>query len=136
MMTSSGKQTLEYIAKKAAKRLHFLKFFKGYNAPREDLKTFYILAIRSILEYGNKIWHGSLIKEQSKDIQRVQRRGMKIICPEKTYEQALIECGMETLENRREKMCIKLINDMKDLIHKLDGLSHLQLVMYGRETRD
>ena len=28
---------------------------------------------------------------------------MKIICPEKTYEQALIECGMETLENRREK---------------------------------
>ena len=40
---------------------------------------------------------------------------MKIICPEKTYEQALIECGMETLENRREKMCIKLINDMKDL---------------------
>ena len=47
---------------------------------------------------------------------------MKIICPEKTYEQALIECGMETLENRREKMCIKLINDMKGLIHKLNEL--------------
>ena len=62
---------------------------------------------------------------------------MKIICPEKTYEQALIECGMETLEIRREKMCIKLINDMKGLIHKLNELLyHLQLVMYGRETRD
>ena len=47
---------------------------------------------------------------------------MKIICPEKTYEQTLIECGMETLENRREKMCIKLINDMKGLIHKLNEL--------------
>ena len=47
---------------------------------------------------------------------------MKIICPEKTYKQALIECGLETLENRREKMCIKLINDMKDLIHKLNEL--------------
>ena len=47
---------------------------------------------------------------------------MKIICPEKTYEQALIECGMETLENRREKMCIKLINDMKDVIRKLNEL--------------
>ena len=34
----------------------------------------------------------------------------------------MIECGMETLENRREKMCIKLINDMKDLIHKLNEL--------------
>ena len=47
---------------------------------------------------------------------------MKIICPGKTHEQALIECGMETLENRREKMCIKLINDMKDPIHKLNEL--------------
>ena len=47
---------------------------------------------------------------------------MKTIYPEKTYEQALIECGMETLENRREKMCIKLINDMKDLTNKLNEL--------------
>ena len=86
------------------------------------MKTFYISAIRSILEYGTKIWHGSLTEEQSKDIERIQRRGMKIIFPEKTYEQALIECGMETLENRREKMCIKLINDTKDLIHKLNEL--------------
>ena len=98
-----------------------LKILKGYNAPREDLKTFYISAIGSILEYGTKIWHGSLTEEQSKDIERIQRRGMKIICPEKTYEQALIECGME-LENRREKMCTKLINDMKGLIHKLNEL--------------
>ena len=76
---------------------------KWYNAPREDMKTFYLSAIRSILEYGTKIWHGILTEEQSKDIERIQRRGMKIICPEKTYEQALIECGMETLENQREK---------------------------------
>ena len=116
------KTNTEYIVKNAAKRLYFLKILKGYNAPREDLKTFYISAIRSILEYGTKIWHGSLTEEQSKDIERIQRRVMKIICPEKTYEQALIECGMETLENRREKMCIKLINDMKGLIHKLNEL--------------
>ena len=61
---------------------------------------------------------------------------MKIICPEETYEQALIECGMETLENRREKMCIKLINNMKGLIHKLIELlpptvGHIQ----QRDTR-
>ena len=97
------------------------KILKGYNAPREDLKTFYISAIGSILEYGTKIWPGSLTVEQSKGIERIQRRGMKIICPEKTYEQALIECGMEALENRRG-MCIKLINDMKGLIHKLSEL--------------
>ena len=47
---------------------------------------------------------------------------MKIICPGKTYKQALSECGMETLENQREKVCVKLINNMKDLIHKLNEL--------------
>ena len=35
------KTNTEYIVKKVAKRLHFLKILKGYNAPREDLKTFY-----------------------------------------------------------------------------------------------
>ena len=132
-MTSSGKQILEFIVKKAAKRLHFLK---GYNAPGEDLKTFYISAVRSILEYGTKIWHGSLTEEQFKDTERIQRRAIKIICAEKTYEQALIECGMETLENRREKICIKLINDMKDLIHKLNELLPLTVGhVWERDTR-
>ena len=78
------KTNTEYIVKKAAKRLHFLKILEGYNAPRENLKTFYTSAIRSILEYGTKIWHWSLTEEQSKDIERIQRRGMKTICPEKT----------------------------------------------------
>ena len=116
--------------KKAAKRLHFLKILEGYNAPCENLKTFYTSAIRSILEHGTKIWHGSLTEEQSKNIEQIQRRGMKTICPEKTYEQALIECGMETLENRRDKMCIKLINDiylinspkLRYIDHKIDNI--------------
>ena len=34
------KRNTEYIVKKAAKRLHFLKILKGLNAPREDLTTF------------------------------------------------------------------------------------------------
>ena len=52
---------------------------------------------------------------------------MKIICPGKTYEQALIECGMESLENQREKMCIKLINDMKNPIHNYHSLDNFKL---------
>ena len=68
------KTNTEYIVKIAAKRLHFLKILKGYNALREDLKTFYISAIRSILEYGTKIWHGSLTDEQSKDMYRVNSK--------------------------------------------------------------
>ncbi|XP_028418283.1 uncharacterized protein LOC114543542 [Dendronephthya gigantea] len=112
----------EYIVKKAAKRLYLLKNLKGYNAPRDDLKTIYTSAIRSIVEYGAQIWHGSLTEEQSRDIERIQKRAMKIICPEKNYEQALTECGIKTLESRRELMCINLIKDIKDPSHKLNDL--------------
>jgi hypothetical protein len=88
----------------AAKRLYFLRIIGGYNAPRDDLKTIYASAIRSILEYGAQIWHGgigSLAEEQSRDIERIQKRATKIICPGKTYQLALIECGIKTLNVRR-----------------------------------
>ena len=116
------KSNTEYVVKKAAKRLYFLKTLKGYNAPREDLKIFYISAIRSIVEFGAQIWHGGLTQEQSKDIERIQRRAMKIICPRKTYKQALTECGLHTLEYRRDIMCVNLIKDMKQPTHKLNDL--------------
>ena len=55
------------------------------------------------MECGAQIWHGSLSDEQSKDIERIQKRAMKIICPGKSYEQALIDCGMKTLDNIEKK---------------------------------
>ncbi len=111
------KSNTEYIVNKAAKWLYFLKILKGYNALREDLKTFYVSMIISVVEYGAQIWHGGLTEEQCKDIERIQKRAMKIICPGMTYEQALIECSMETLVNRKEVMCIKLMKDMKEPTH-------------------
>ena len=54
--------------------------------------------------------------------ERIQKRALKILCPGKTYRHALIECGLETLENRRENMCVKLIEDMTEPMHKLNGL--------------
>jgi hypothetical protein len=81
------KTNTEHIIKKAAKWLYFLKILKSYNAPKDDLKTFYTSAIRSILEYGAEIWHGSLNNEQSRDIERIQKRALKIIYPEKNPEQ-------------------------------------------------
>ena len=56
------------------------------------------------------------------DIERIEKRAMKIICPGKTYEPALIECGITTLKNRRETVCINLITDMNETLPKLNGL--------------
>ena len=49
---------------------------------QDALKRFYIAAVRSAVEYGAQVWNGNLTKEQVKDIERIQKRAMKIICPE------------------------------------------------------
>ena len=46
------KTNTEYITKKAAKRLYFMKILKSYNAPKEALKTFYVSS--SEISFG--IW--------------------------------------------------------------------------------
>ncbi len=51
------------IVKKAARRLYFLKVLKSYGALEKDLITFYTSVIRSVLEYGAQVWHGSLTGE-------------------------------------------------------------------------
>ena len=72
----------EYIIKKASKLLYFLKVLNSYGAPRNDLKTFYCCVIRSTLEYGAQVWNGNLTQAQRSDIERVQKRALRIIVPE------------------------------------------------------
>ena len=94
----------EYIIKKATKRLYFLKFVKGYGAPKNDLKTFYCCVIRSTLEYGAQVWNGNLTQAQRNDIERVQKRALRIIVPEYEYNRALQECELKTLQERRDDL--------------------------------
>jgi uncharacterized spore protein YtfJ len=63
------KSNVEHLVKKAAKRLFFLKVLKSYNAALQDLKTFYISVIRSILEYCAQVWHSNLTMDQSCDLE-------------------------------------------------------------------
>jgi hypothetical protein len=64
----------EYIAKKARKRLYFLKLLKRYGAPTQDLLQFYCSIIRSTLEYGDVLWHGRLTNSQSANNERIYRK--------------------------------------------------------------
>ena len=111
-----------HIIKKAVKRLYLLKVLKSYNAPVEDLKTFYTGVIRSVLEYGAQIWNGSLTSVQSNDIERIQKRGLKIIYTGTSYEHALRQSNLKTLRDRRDDMCVDLIKRMSKPEHKLHHL--------------
>ena len=117
------KTNTEYITKKkAAKRLYLLKILKSYGAPMDDLLAFYCSVIRPILEYGAEIWNGGLTQEQKKSIERIKKRVLRIIYPNLDYDQAITETKLETLEERRDELCISLIKKMLEPNHKLHSL--------------
>ena len=110
------------IIKKGRKRLYFLKVLKKYAARAKDLLSFYCSLIQSVLEYGDILWHGGLTLLQSHDIERIQKRALRIIVPHLKYEEALTTFKLTSSKERREKHCVKLIKQMLDMSHKLNYL--------------
>ena len=97
------------IVKKAAKRLSLFKVLKSYGASTSDMKDFYVAVIRPTFEYGAQVWNGGITKDQSKEIERIQKRALKIIYMEDDYDQCLQTTKLTSLKERRDQLCIQLI---------------------------
>ena len=69
----------------------------------------YIKEIRSILELAVLVWHSVLTKQQSTDIERIQKMAFCIILQEDyiNYKQACSVLSALTLEKRSAKLCSK-----------------------------
>ena len=68
--------------------------------------------MRSILEQNAVVWHSSLTEENSEDLERVQKVALKIILKHqyKNYNNALNFLELETLKDRRIKLCLEFAN--------------------------
>jgi len=97
-------QHVDAISSKVSSRLHFLKQLKRSGAGPEDLLYFYVITIRPVLEYACPAWHSRLTAAQTKALESLQRRAMKIIFPDKDYWLSLIFASVDTLESRREQL--------------------------------
>ena len=84
-----------------------LRKFCEFGSPIHDLKTIYVTYIRSILEQSAVVWHSGLSEENKQDLSRVQKSACKIILKNnyKDYENALNILDLETLNERRNKLC-------------------------------
>ena len=89
--------------------MEILRKLVPFHPPTEDMKTIYILYIRSILEQSCTIWHSSLTQEDSIALERVQKNAFRNILQERyiSYENALKLLSMETLHKRREQLLLK-----------------------------
>ena len=105
---SWDKNTSE-IVKSAYQRMQILHRAAKFTNRKRDLRNIYISYIRSILEKSAVVWHSSLTNKNRKDLERVQRCATYIIMGKdfKNYKTALKDLNLETLEQRRNNLCLK-----------------------------
>ena len=97
------------IVKKSNARMELLRRVASFGTSVDDLKNIYFMFVRSQLEQSAVVWHSSITVENRNDLERVKNSAVKIILGEKyqSYQKALVELDIETLEERREKLCLK-----------------------------
>jgi hypothetical protein len=116
-----------YLLNIVYERYYFIFQLVRAGLPSSDIIVIYCSIIRSILEYACPVWHCGLTTSQSADIERVQRRCLKIIFPTLSYREALQISDLEKLCTRRERFVRQLFNDMKDINHVLHSILPIRL---------
>ena len=97
------------VCKNGYSRLWMLRNLKKHGAGVKDLLDVYIKQCRCVLEMTAPVWNAGITVSESKQIERVQKAAFAIILGRKyvSYEQALAELKMQTLEDRRKILCKK-----------------------------
>ena len=95
--------------KKAYKRLWIIRRLKNLGANREALLQIYTKQVRSVLELSVPAWQGSITEAEKTDLERVQKCAAHIILGTQyiSYSHALQCLALESLEERRIKLCLK-----------------------------
>ena len=93
------------IVKKDSKRLYMLSLLKRSNACIDTLITVYTTIIRPVLEYAYQVWHYNIQQYLCEDIEKIQKRALRIILPSQKYDEALLTTNISSLRDRRKKLC-------------------------------
>ena len=90
-------------------RMNLQNTAAGFTKSKQDLKSIYLTFIRSVLEQSAVVWHSSLVKRNINDLERVQKAAVRVIMGRQftNYKKSLQELNLETLEKRRETLCLK-----------------------------
>ena len=86
-----------------------IRRLKTLGANQSEMLDVYYKQIRALLEMAVPVWQAGLTRNESYQIERVQRTALHSILGEgyKGYENALEELKCEKLSNRRVELCEK-----------------------------
>ena len=114
---------IDSIIKKAQKCLHSLSQIKRFGLGTPGLVQFFFTSIRPITEYTCPVFRNSLPAYLSNELERVQKRAMRIIFPFGLYNESLVESNVNKLSDRRQELVDKLFKDVvQRKQNKLHGL--------------
>ena len=124
----------EMICMKVAARLYFLRQLKRAKVPTNDLLTFYTTCIRPVVEYACPVFHTALPQYLSDQLERLQKRALRIISTnDLSYRQALEVFNITTLYDRREaignSMFQEISNNNNHKLYPLLPIRHLTLAL-------
>ena len=104
--TSNTKLTIA----KCYKRMWMLRNLKKFGTSENNLIEVYYQQVIRITEMVCPVWNAGITQQEVREIERIQRVALAVIRVDKhtNYKEALDYFKLETLENRREKLCLTL----------------------------
>ena len=107
-----------------------LRQILSFGATNAEMVHFWIVFCRSVLEPSCVVWHKSLTKENSDDLEWTQKSFVKLVLKNhySTYEEGLEKLNLDTLSDRREKISLKFAQDgvkfetFTDLLKKKENI--------------
>ena len=113
---------VQYIISKAQSRLFSLNLLRRAKVAPKDIVQVYCSKVRPVIEYAAPVWHSSLSKELSDNLEDLQIRALRIAYPMLSYEQSLLESGLPSLSERRTSLCkmfFDKIQNPQDKLHRI-----------------
>ena len=112
----SWSKHVDNITRRATRNLWVLIRFKALGGTTEQLVLVYTTRVRSILEFAAPVFHSSLTKIQSSQVESVQKKAFAIILGKNyySYESSLSYLKLERLDSRRETLCLRFAKKCLD----------------------
>ena len=113
---------VDEIISKARKRVYMIYQLNRAGINQNDFIIMYVSVIRPVVEYAFSVWHTNLPKYLPDNIEIIQKRCLKTLCPGYQYENILQMVNLPTLHRRRDELCRAYFVQMKSSDHKLNAL--------------
>jgi len=110
------------LCSRVAQRLHFLQQLKHESMSSDDLLYYFQSVVRPVTEYTCVVWHTSLTQEQTKQLESIQKRAMKIIFGTNSGDLPRALVTVSSLATRREWITKRFFSDISNKINCLHEL--------------